>query len=192
MQNIYFSKVYYTVVDAKRHTTCPLKDQILPGKWNWSSQDHIVFILLLWYILCCIIWAHFYVITTGGGEVLSSSSLRLFGSSILKWKHLCPLAQFKPAVSLCWQHTRNHSQCIPVQNSTLHMTDLVSAQNMHCINVGCVEFYFSPNSFSQKEFFLFLELFLCGFLNVFLNTTAALNSQSWFIRWSQFSQPRLW
>lgn len=83
-------QVYYTVVDAKRHTTCPLKDQILPG----------------------------------GGEVLSSSSLRLFGSSILKWKHLCPLAQFKPAVSLCWQHTRNHSQCIPVQNSTLHMTDL--------------------------------------------------------------------
>ncbi|KAF4070640.1 hypothetical protein AMELA_G00287670 [Ameiurus melas] len=83
-------QMYYTVGDAKRHTTCPLKDKILPG----------------------------------GGDVLSSSSLKLYGRSNLKWKHLCPLAQFKPAVSLCWQHTRNHSQCISVQNSTLHMTDL--------------------------------------------------------------------
>ncbi|KAB5567663.1 hypothetical protein PHYPO_G00235490 [Pangasianodon hypophthalmus] len=83
-------QMYYTAVDARRHTTCPLKDKILPG----------------------------------GGEVLSSSSLQLFGSSLLKWKHLCPSVQFEPAVSLCWQHTRNHSHCVSVQNSTLHMTDL--------------------------------------------------------------------
>ncbi|KAK3566136.1 hypothetical protein QTP86_027437 [Hemibagrus guttatus] len=82
-------QMYYTGVDAKRNTTCPLKDKILPG----------------------------------GGDVLSSSSLQLFGSSVLQWKPLCPLVQFKPDVSLCWQH-RNHSQCISIQNSTLLMRDM--------------------------------------------------------------------
>ncbi|KAF5893212.1 interleukin-17 receptor C-like isoform X1, partial [Clarias magur] len=83
-------QTYYDVVDARRNTTCPLKNKILPG----------------------------------GGEVLSSSSLQLFGSSVLEWKHLCPLTEFKPAVSLCWQHTHNHSRCVLVQNSTLHVRDL--------------------------------------------------------------------
>ncbi|TSL97262.1 Interleukin-17 receptor E [Bagarius yarrelli] len=76
--------------DAKRHTTCPLEDKILPG----------------------------------GGELLSSSSLQLFGSSVLQWNHLCPSTQFNPNVSLCWQSTRNHSQCVSVQNSTLHMSNM--------------------------------------------------------------------
>ncbi|XP_058244707.1 interleukin-17 receptor E isoform X2 [Hemibagrus wyckioides] len=83
-------EMYYTGVDARRHTTCPLKDKILPG----------------------------------GGEVLSSSSLQLFGSSVLQWEHHCPSVQFKPDVSLCWQPSRNHSQCISIQNSTLLMRDL--------------------------------------------------------------------
>ncbi|XP_046727994.1 interleukin-17 receptor E isoform X2 [Silurus meridionalis] len=62
-------------------------------------------------------------ILPGGGEVLYSSSLKLYGTSVLKWTHPCPLIQFKPDVSLCWQHAVNHSQCSSVQNSTLYMSD---------------------------------------------------------------------
>ncbi|XP_053360017.1 interleukin-17 receptor E isoform X2 [Clarias gariepinus] len=83
-------QTYYDEVDAKRDTTCPLKDKILPG----------------------------------GGEVLFSSSLQDIGSSVLEWKPICPSTQFKPVVSLCWQHTQNHSQCVPVHNSTLHESAL--------------------------------------------------------------------
>ncbi|KAK3540101.1 hypothetical protein QTP70_025799 [Hemibagrus guttatus] len=104
-------QMYYTGVDAKRNTTCPLKDKILPG----------------------------------GGDVLSSSSLQLFGSSVLQWKPLCPLVQFKPDVSLCWQH-RNHSQCISIQNSTLLMRDMkfnVSDVDKH--PHMCLKFYLNES-----------------------------------------------
>ncbi|XP_026887099.2 uncharacterized protein LOC113590957 isoform X2 [Electrophorus electricus] len=63
-------------------------------------------------------------ILPGGGDVLSSSSVTLFGSSVLKWKPLCPSAQYKPTVTLCWQQQENQSLCVPAQNSTLGETDL--------------------------------------------------------------------
>ncbi|XP_066499466.1 interleukin-17 receptor E [Hoplias malabaricus] len=78
-------QLYYTGIDARRNTTCPIMDKILPG----------------------------------GGDILSSSSLKLYGSSVLEWIPLCPSDPFKPTVSLCWQHHKNHSQCFPVQNSIL-------------------------------------------------------------------------
>lgn len=97
------------------------------------------------------------ITTTGGGEVLSSSSLVLFGSSFLKWTHLCPSKVFKPTVSLCWQHTRNHSQCVSVQNSTMHMKDLVSAQNICCVNVGCYgQGFIFPHILAEILFYFFL------------------------------------
>ncbi|XP_076859227.1 interleukin-17 receptor E isoform X2 [Brachyhypopomus gauderio] len=60
----------------------------------------------------------------GGGDVLSSSSLIPFGSSVLQWKPLCPSAQSKPSVALCWQQPENQSHCVHVQNSTLVETEL--------------------------------------------------------------------
>uniref|UniRef100_A0A4W4DMP8 SEFIR domain-containing protein n=1 Tax=Electrophorus electricus TaxID=8005 RepID=A0A4W4DMP8_ELEEL len=79
---------------------------------------------------------------SGGGDVLSSSSVTLFGSSVLKWKPLCPSAQYKPTVTLCWQQQENQSLCVPAQNSTLGETDLkynVSQVDKHahmCVKVS--------------------------------------------------------
>ncbi|KAK1786900.1 hypothetical protein P4O66_017282, partial [Electrophorus voltai] len=81
-------------------------------------------------------------ILPGGGDVLSSSSVTLFGSSVLKWKPLCPSAQYKPTVTLCWQQQENQSLCVPAQNSTLGETDLkynVSQVDKHahmCVKVS--------------------------------------------------------
>ncbi|XP_036434834.1 interleukin-17 receptor C [Colossoma macropomum] len=100
-------QLYYTGLDTRRDTTCPFKNQRLPG----------------------------------GGDILSSSSLELYGRSVLEWKPLCPSDPSKPAVSLCWQHQENHSQCYPVQNSTLHDRDLkynVTAVDKHAHM--CVKF----------------------------------------------------
>ncbi|XP_062854834.1 interleukin-17 receptor E [Trichomycterus rosablanca] len=105
-------QMYYSEVDARRHTTCPFQDKILPG----------------------------------GGDVLSSSSY-LYASSLFEWKPICPSAQSKPAVSLCWQHHSNHSVCFPLQNSTLHETgDLLSLNGSR--RVFCP---FSSGGFSKWD-----------------------------------------
>ncbi|XP_017561200.1 interleukin-17 receptor C isoform X1 [Pygocentrus nattereri] len=86
----------------------------------------------------------------GGGDILSSSSLKLYGSSVLEWKPLCPSDPSTPAVSLCWQHHKNHSQCFPVQNSTLHDRDWkynVTAVDKHAHM--CVKFSLND---SQRVF----------------------------------------
>uniref|UniRef100_A0AAR2LY73 SEFIR domain-containing protein n=1 Tax=Pygocentrus nattereri TaxID=42514 RepID=A0AAR2LY73_PYGNA len=93
------------------------------GGASTFRQPHLVFFALLSKLnLNCI----FPLYPTGGGDILSSSSLKLYGSSVLEWKPLCPSDPSTPAVSLCWQHHKNHSQCFPVQNSTLHDRDWVS------------------------------------------------------------------
>ncbi|XP_060737855.1 interleukin-17 receptor E isoform X2 [Tachysurus vachellii] len=103
-----------------------------------STLNHTVTLKLPYLVPCLCVQVYYPGVDTrrptvcplkdkilpGGGEVLSSSSLKLFGSSVLKWEHKCPSIQFKPDVSLCWQHIRNHSQCVSVQNSSLLMSNL--------------------------------------------------------------------